>query len=155
MSQNPPPPPSDPYGEQPQQPAYDQPAYGQQPGQPYPPQQPQGGSGLAITALVFGILALLLCWTVFGGIILGLIALVVGLIAASKAKKGTAKGRGMAITGIVLGVLGLLISIGFIVVAAVFLNSDTGQSLQDCINSASSQSEQQQCQDDFQNDLTN
>ena len=146
MSDNPPPPP--PYSAPPPQDPYGQGGYAQQP--------EKKGSGLAIAALVLGILALLLCWTVFGGIIFGLIAIVLGLIASSRAKKGLAGGRGMAIIGLILGVLGLLIAIGFIVVAAVFLNSDSAQNLQDCLsNAGSDQTAQQQCQDDFRDKLTN
>lgn len=161
MSQNPPPPPSqDPYGAQPGQPAYGQQGQPQQPGGAYPPQgyaQPGKplGAGLAITALIFGILALLFCWTVIGGILFGLIALIVGFIASGKAKRGTARGRGMAITGIVLGIVGALLSIVIIAIGASFLNSDSGKNLQDCLKSASSQADRDKCSQDFSNDLSN
>ncbi|WP_258562104.1 DUF4870 domain-containing protein [Nocardia africana] len=99
-------------GEYPQQPGQyaQQPGqYAQQPGQypgGYPPppaggypgppgqgtwEQPKG-KGLAITALVLGIIALLTCWTVLGGILFGLVALIFGIIATVKARRGTAAG---------------------------------------------------------------
>ncbi|MEV4560170.1 DUF4190 domain-containing protein [Kitasatospora sp. NPDC049285] len=70
------------------------------PGYPYPPQQ-QGSSGLAITALVLGLLG---CCAGVGGIGFGIGAL-------NQIKRTGRAGRGMAIAGIVLGSLWLLISI--------------------------------------------
>lgn len=165
-------PPEQPYGQQPygQQPpppdgqqgypqqGYPQQGYGQQGygQQPYGHEQPKGGKGLAIGALVTGVLALLLCWTVFGGILLGLVALVLGLIGASRAKKGRASGRGLAITGAVIGVVGLLISIAFIVLGVAFLNSDSGRNLTECLsNAGEDQQAVEQCQRDFQDELSN
>jgi len=160
-------PPEQPYGQQP----YGQQPYGQQPPPPdgqqgYPPQgygqqpygheQPKGGKGLAIGALVTGVLALLLCWTVFGGILLGLVALVLGLIGASRAKKGRASGRGLAITGAVIGTVGLLISIAFIVLGVAFLNSDSGRNLTECLsNAGDDQAAVEQCQQEFNDQLSN
>ena len=158
MSNDGTPPPSNPYGasDQSGQPdPYGQPqgnqgnAYGQ-------PAQNKGGKGLAIAALIVGIFALLFSWTVVGGILLGLIAIVLGAIASSKAKKGTAGGRGMAVTGLVLGVLGLLIAVGLIVAGALFLNSDSAKNLQDCLNQAGSDTDAQtQCQQDFTDNFGN
>lgn len=139
------PPPDSPYGTQPPG------------GQPYgqsgaPANQPKG---LAIAALVLGILALLFCWTVFGGIILGLIGAILGFVASSKAKKGTAGGRGMAITGIVLSILGFVIAVAFIVIGVLVVNSDGFNNLQDCVDQADTQSELDQCEQDFSNDFSN
>ena len=55
---------------------------------------------------VLGILALLLSWTILGGVVLGLLAIILGWVASRRARRGLASGRGMAITGIVLGVVG-------------------------------------------------
>jgi Domain of unknown function (DUF4190) len=124
-------------------------------GQPQP-QQHRGGSGMAITALVLGVLALLTCWTVVGGIFLGLVAIILGFIASSRAKHGRAGGRAMAIIGIVTGALGLVISIGLIALGASLLNSDTGQNLQDCLQDAGQdETAQAECQREFQEELTN
>lgn len=117
-------PPNGPYGNDPYANQYQQ----------GPP--PKRGKGMAIAALVLGILALLFSWTVIGGIFFGLIAVVLGLIASSKAKKGRAGGRGMAITGIVLGVVSIVIAGALIALGATFLNSDTAQELQTCLESA-------------------
>ncbi len=144
MSENPPPPP---YSAPPPQDPYQQGGYDQ------PPQKV--GSGLAITALVLGILGLITSFVLIGGV-LGLIALILGFIASGRAKRGQARGRGMAITGIVLGVLSVIIAIVIVVVGASFLNSDSGKNLRDCVSKAGDdQAQVQKCQDDFKNDLQN
>ena len=120
----------------------------------YQQQQPTGGSGLAITALVLGIIGLLTCIFVIGGFLFGLPAIIVGAIASSKAKKGRATGRGMAIGGIVLGVISLLISIAISVFAvSIFQKADFG-SLQECIIQADGDpSAEADCQRQFEDDL--
>jgi hypothetical protein len=62
------------------------------PGQPY--QTQRAGAGLAIAALVLGILALLLSWTILGGVVLGLLAIILGWVASRRARRGLASGRG-------------------------------------------------------------
>ncbi len=122
----------------------------------YQEQPRKGGSGLAIGALVLGILALLSSWTIIGGILLGLIGLVLGFIASSRAKKGVASGRGMAIVGIITSLLGIVIAIVLVVAVGSFLNSDSAKNLQDCIEQAGNdQVELDQCEQDFTDEFTN
>lgn len=125
-------------------------AAGTAPGEP----ARRGGAGLAIAALVLGILALVTSITVIGGIVLGLLAIVLGFLALRKAKRGEAGGRGMAIAGIVTGALGLIIAVILVAVGASLLNSDSGKNLQSCLKDANgNQSAVQQCQQQFQNDI--
>ena len=114
------------------------------PQQPYPypgggygaPPQYRYGGGMATAALVLGILAIVTCITVIGGILLGILAIVLGAVAASRARRGEAPGRGRAIAGIVTGAIGLVLS-GLLVAAGVsLLNSETGQELQQCLEEA-------------------
>jgi O-antigen ligase len=122
----------------------------------YQEQPRKGGSGLAVAALVLGILALLSSWTVIGGILLGLIGLVLGFIASGRAKKGMAGGRGMAIIGIITSLLAIVIAIVFVVAVGSFLNSDSAKNLQDCIEQAGNdQAQLDQCEQDFTDELTN
>ncbi|CAM5460803.1 hypothetical protein SCYAM73S_07216 [Streptomyces cyaneofuscatus] len=58
-------------------------------------------NGFAVTALVLGLLACLFFWTVVGGL-LGLLALVFGILGALRARQGRAPRKGMAIAGAVL-----------------------------------------------------
>jgi len=72
---------------------------------------PQGATlptGLAIAALVLGIIACLGFWIPFGGAILGLIALVLGIVAWRRASAGRAGGKPMAIIGTILGGLAVV-----------------------------------------------
>lgn len=102
------------------QPAHGQPAYRQSGDESTPRWEPQPGAtqpgqgyasaggpapskGLAVTALVLGILGLLLCWVPIVGVALAILAIVFGIVAVRRPA-----GKGMAITGLVLGVLALI-----------------------------------------------
>lgn len=100
--------------QQPQQPGYGQPQY-QQPGYG----QPQYGGaaprtdGLAIGAMVCGIVGLLLCWC-FGGI-LSIVAVVLGFLSRKKIQEsnGQLQGEGMAMAGLITGGIGVFIMIAY------------------------------------------
>src|SRR5262249_9529183 len=66
---------------------------------------------LALTAMILGIVSIPLVCAFGGGIILGLTAIILGVIARSGINKNPALygGRGMATTGIATGSLGFLI----------------------------------------------
>ncbi|WP_067834807.1 DUF4190 domain-containing protein [Nocardia lijiangensis] len=109
----------------------------------YPPpgqggywQESPKGKGLAITALVLGILALLSFWTILGGVLFGLFGLIFGIIAFVKARKGTAGGTGMAVTGLILSVLALIGSILIAIVGWSFFVDSGGKDLIDCLDKA-------------------
>jgi len=72
----------------------------------------QRGNGLAIAALVCGLVGLLLV-----PVVLGPLALIFGLVALNRAKQG-APHRGMAIAGVVLGVVDIALFVFLVVVAA-------------------------------------
>src|SRR3954467_8934699 len=114
---------------------------------------PRNGAGTA--ALVLGILALLGSFTVFGGIVLGIVAIVLGVIGRRRAARGEATNRGSATAGLVLGIIGAVLALALVAVGVTFLNSDTGKKLQDCLNSAGSdQAAQASCQQQFRDDVT-
>ncbi|MEV0094250.1 DUF4190 domain-containing protein [Streptomyces sp. NPDC050738] len=133
-----PPPPMGPNGPgQPQPPAYGYPSYpsapqapGGYPGSGYPgypgyagqggwntmQQQPQNGYGIA--AMVLGILSVVIfcAWGI--GIILGVLALIFGILGRKRANRGEANNGGMALAGIITGSIGIVISavvLGFII----------------------------------------
>lgn len=165
------PPPSNPGQQQsyPQQPYPGQPYPGQQ--QPYPPQQPyqygaypgsyppppQGygypaqtapKNGLGIASLVVAIIGLL---SVFGGIVLGVVAVILGFLGRGRAKRGEATNGGVAMAGIVLGVLGVVVGIVAIALTVVFAREVGAGDLFDCLQQAGNDTEaQQQCEDQFQ-----
>ncbi|CAM5360004.1 hypothetical protein STENM223S_08993 [Streptomyces tendae] len=111
------------------------------------------GNGLAVAALVLGILAVLFFWTVIGGAVLGLLALIFGIIGARRARGGRAPRGKMSVIGAVLGALGLVASIVIIAIGASILNSDEFKDFDDCVQHADSQSERDACADDFNEDV--
>jgi uncharacterized membrane protein len=85
---------------------------------------PSGGqspsNGLAIGALVTGILSLPLLLLFGLGALLGIVAIIIGVIALRRANRGEGSGRGMAIGGIVTGAISLVLAIIGLIVALTF-----------------------------------
>ncbi|MFE6967106.1 DUF4352 domain-containing protein [Agromyces sp. NPDC057679] len=93
----------------------------QQGGQPGKPSQ---NRGLAISALILGIIALALSWVPFVGLILGIAALVFGFLALKQSKP-------MAITGLAAGAFAIILFVIMIAVVASnpsSSNSTSGES---------------------------
>lgn len=59
---------------------------------------PQGGKGLSIAALVFGIISIVSCCTVFLSIPCSIVAIILSIIALKQKKNG----KGLAIAGLIL-----------------------------------------------------
>ena len=148
------------------------PPAGDQPGWSNPPQnQPppayggaggyggQGGygaspspkNGIGIAAMVVGIVALLLCWIPFLGLLLAIVALVLGIVGIRKVSRGEATNKGMAIAGVVTGALALLLG-AFFTFAVVAIFDDIG-SLVECVEQSATPEEEAACQDRFEQDL--
>lgn len=111
-------------------------------------------TGLAVASLVLGILGLLTSW--LGGGVLGLVAVILGIVALGKIKRGEAGGRGMALGGIITGILAMLVTILIVVTVGAFFanNKDEINNLRDCLDAANNnQTEIQACQDQFENQL--
>lgn len=79
------------------------------------PPKPRNGMGTA--ALVFGVLAILTCWFPVVGFVLGLVALILGIVGRGRVKKMQATNGGAATTGLVLGIVSVVINI---IVSLVF-----------------------------------
>lgn len=112
------------YQQQPQQPQYQQPYQPYQ--QPYQPpyQQPQAGvNGMAIAALVCGVLSLIIVWFLgWLGIILAICSIVFAGLGMKKAKL-TGTGNGLAVGGLVCGIISLVVCIIAVIVAACILSA--------------------------------
>ncbi len=114
----------------------------------YPPPQPYFGfapprssrNGLSTGSLVLGIVALLASWIPFGGLILGVCALAIGVAAGRRVKRGEADNSGAAIAGIVLGIVATIIG-GLTSIFAVYLIVR----YQYCITHATNRYEYGQC----------
>ncbi|MGH3674412.1 MAG: DUF4190 domain-containing protein [Mycobacterium sp.] len=148
---------------EPDKPPQPQPPYPQQPpypgGYPPPPPVPYAGftppptgpkNGLGITALIIAIVALVFCWTVFGGIILGLVAVIIGFAARGRVKRGEATNGGVSTAGIVLGILAIVLGIVFIPIWYQFFERAGATDYIDCVSQAGSDQEAaQRCADQF------
>ncbi len=88
----------------------------QSPQPPYAPPQ-SGGSGLATTSLVLGILSYLCC-----GPVCGIPAIITGHIALGKVRRGESppSAKGLAIAGLVLGYVNLAVTAGIFLFYLVF-----------------------------------
>ena len=143
------PPPPSPYGVYPG-------SYPPPPPQPYagytpPPTAPKNGLGIA--ALVIAIIGL---FTIFGGLLLGIVAVILGFIGWGRAKRGDATNPGIAIAGIILGVLGVIVSIIAIFAVVSFFDDVGGTDYFDCLSRAGNDEQAvQQCADQFRDRIEN
>ncbi|MGZ8803425.1 MAG: DUF4190 domain-containing protein [Mycobacterium sp.] len=142
MSEPPQPPP---YGAYPG--GYPPPQYGPQYGGYPPPATAAPKNGLGTASLVVAIISL---FTVFGGIVLGVVAVILGFLGRGRVKRGEATNGGIAMAGIILGVLSILVSIAAIAIAVWGFNEVGGTDYVDCISRAGSdQQAVQDCADEF------
>lgn len=111
-------------------------------GYPPPPQPYYGGfqppppapkNGLGISALIIAIVGLLFCWTVAGGVVLGVLAAILGIVGYGKAKRGQATNAGIAIAGIVLGALSVIVGLVFIPIWIGVFSEVGGTDYMDCV----------------------
>jgi Domain of unknown function (DUF4190) len=110
-----------------------------------PPIAPRNGLGLG--ALVIAIVGLLLCFTVVGGVLLGIAAAVMGFVGRRRVKRGDANNGGVALAGVVLGLLSIVAGLVFIPIY-VYLFRQTGfGDFYDCMTKANNNpAAQQQCE---------
>jgi hypothetical protein len=73
------------------------------------PGQPQNGLGTA--AMVLGIIALVLFFTIFIGVVCGVLAIVFGAIGRARVRRGQATNHGQATAGLVTGTIAVLAAI--------------------------------------------
>jgi hypothetical protein len=104
---------------------------------------------MGLAALILGIVAILTCWFVLGGLF-GLLAIVLGVLGASRARRGRATNRGVAVAGIVTGAIGLVVAIVILVIGGTAFVSLGGGNLVDCVSQANGdQAKIQQCGQQF------
>ena len=110
----------------------------------YPPQPPTGPkNGLGIAAMVLAIVGLVLCWSVAGGILLG-------ICGRGRGKRGEADNGGIAIAGIVRGFGSIVAGLVFIPIYVGLFDSVGGTDYIDCVTRAGSdQQAVQDCADQF------
>ncbi|RJS46464.1 DUF4190 domain-containing protein [Nocardioides cavernaquae] len=87
---------------------------------------PKGGSGLAITALVIGIVSLLFCWVpIINNLfaVTAIVGIVLGFLAVRRAKKGKATGTSLGRAGLWISVVALVGVFATQALYAAFFNS--------------------------------
>jgi uncharacterized membrane protein len=109
---------------------------------------------MAVAALVLGIVGCLFFWTVIGGIVLGLVAVVFGVLGIRKARGGRAPRRVMAWFGLVLGVLAAVASALILALGVSILNSSGFKDYKDCLVHATTQADKDQCAKDYAHKLS-
>ncbi|MGQ4375095.1 hypothetical protein ACN6K9_003033 [Streptomyces sp. SAS_267] len=95
------------------------------PGYGWPVAGPAPSNGLGTAGLVLGIIAavLFVVWPL--AIVLGVLAVIFGLIGGAKARRGEATNPGQALAGVICGAVGLVLAVGVFVLIIVFA-SDGG-----------------------------
>lgn len=104
-------------------------------------------NGLGTAALVLAIIGLLLCFTVAGGVILGIAAVVMGFVGRGRANRGEANNGGVALAGVVLGFLSIVAGLVFIpIYLYLFRETGFGDFYQCMTKAGNDQAAQQQCE---------
>ncbi len=144
---------------------YGVPPQGLYPGAYPPPPMPYGAypnapvaprNGLGIAALVTAIVAVISSFTIFGGIALGVVAVILGIVARSRVKRGEADNGGVALAGIVLGVVAIAVSVALMVLGVWVFKTVGGGDYVDCVQQAGQdQSKVDQCTADFRQSVEN
>jgi len=95
---------------------------------PQPAGSPNPNNGIAIAALVFGILTFVCL-----GPIAGVLAVIFGFIGLKRAKEMGGTGRGMSIAGIILGIVGTVVSIVLFIII-VLAAGQASESISDSVS---------------------
>ncbi|WP_314175554.1 DUF4190 domain-containing protein [Streptomyces winkii] len=106
-------------------------------------------NGFGVAALTLALVGALLFWTVLGGIVLGLLALIFGIVGFRRGKRGEATNGTLAAVGAVIGALALVGSSVVLAFIVSVVSSGDYDELRACAEKATTQAEQEQCQKDF------
>jgi hypothetical protein len=121
------------------------------PGYTPPPTGPSNGLGTA--SLVVAIVALI---TLVGGVVLGVVAVILGFLGWGRAKRGEANNGGVAVAGIVLGFLSIIEAVAVIAFAVWGFDRAGGSDYLECLSNAGAEQQAiQQCIDRFTDKVEN
>jgi len=104
---------------------------------------------IGTTALATAIVGLMLCWSVVGGVILGVIAIIVGVSARGRVKRGEATNGAVATAGIALGLLAVVVSLAVIPIWVRLYQEVDAPAYVDCATKASDQQGIAKCADEL------
>lgn len=115
-----------------------------------PPQIPRRPvNWLGTTALAMAIVGLIFCWSVFGGVIFGVMAIIVGVNARGRVKRGEATNGAVATAGIALGVLAVVVSLAVIPIWVRLYQDVDAPAYVDCVSKTSGQQGTEKCADEL------
>lgn len=84
-------------------------------------------NGMATASLVLGIVSIVLCWIWVVGIIAGILAIILGVVAKKKIKANpNMGGKGAATGGLVTGIIGTAIALIIVILAVMFVSAVAG-----------------------------
>lgn len=113
-------------------------------------------NGLGIAALVVAVIALLGSFSVIGGILGGVVAVILGVIGRGRAKSGEATNGGVALAGVVLGVIAIIVSLVFIPIYVGLFKDMGGGGYLECLQQAGQdRSAVEQCSDELRQTMSN
>jgi Na+-driven multidrug efflux pump len=111
---------------------------------------------MGTAALVLGIIGVVLAVLFFPlGILLGVVAAVLGYLGRKKAARREATNRGQATAGLVLGLVAILVGGIIAAVLGNFLaeNSDEISNLSECVTDADTEEERTACAEEFEDEV--
>ena len=112
---------------------------------------PAPRNGLGTAALVLAIVGLVGSCSVVGGLVLGVSAIILGIMGRGRVQRGEATNGGVATTGIILGTVAVLISVALLMFGVRIFNQYGGREMLSCIQDAGDDNDLvQQCMDEFQ-----
>jgi hypothetical protein len=113
---------------------------------------PRNGTGNA--ALAVAIAGLFLCWSVVGGIVCGVVAVILGFLGRGRAARREANNGGIATAGIALGVVAVVASVAFAVIWTFAWRDAGGTDYLDCaVRAGKDQKAVESCTDNWLNDI--
>jgi len=122
----------------------------------YPSAPAAPKNGLGIAALVVAIIALLGSFSIVGGILGGVVAVILGVIGRSRVKSGEANNGGVALAGIILGVISIIASLAFIPIYVGLFKDIGGGGYLECLQQAGQdRTAVQQCSDELRQTMSN
>jgi hypothetical protein len=119
---------------------------------PHPGHPPPAGprNELGTWALVLAVLALLFSWSIIGGVVGGLIAVVLGFAGRGRAARGAADNGPIANAGIGLGALAVIVGVAFVPIwVGFFTEAGMGDYVRCMEQAGTDRAAQTQCENTF------
>ncbi|MEU0432192.1 DUF4190 domain-containing protein [Streptomyces sp. NPDC006290] len=94
------------------------------PGYGWPVMQRMPSNGIGTAALVLGIIASILFFVWPLSIVLGVLAVIFGLVGRAKARRGEATNSGQALAGVICGAVGIVLAVALLVLLGIVFPDD-------------------------------